>query len=180
MRVQSLFVLFAVVFSVSALAARPSYNYLGAAYTYQDLDWCTQDGFNLEGSIVYDEQFFIQGQFSDVDGDICGSTNVSLSAGVRSNLGSASSLYGKITLLSRDTGSDSDPGIGITMGARSFVARGVEAEAFIGYEKVDNYSEAFVGAAGSYWLNRDVAFRATLVLIEEDKQAVSFGVRLQY
>lgn len=177
-----LFVLIAV-FATDALAGnRPNFNYFGIGYAYDDLEDynCTQDGLFLEGSLSYDEQVFIQARHVDVTSNDpygCGSTTTQLSLGLRGDYGTSSVLYGKASVLFRDYGDDSDPGLGMSFGVRSIVANGLEAEGFIGYETVDSFSQSYVGGAANYWISRDFSLRATISTTSKSTTGFTFGVR---
>lgn len=165
-------------------ANRPNFNYAGLGYTYQDLDSfaCDQDGLFLEGSLSYDEQIFIAAKHVDVtsDGYDCGSTTTSVSLGLRGDIGTTSVLYGKATFLYRDYGSDADPGLGLSFGARSIISNGLEAEGFIGHESVDSYSESYIGGALNYWISPDFSLRGSLTSSSESTTTLGLGIRLNF
>ena len=176
------FLLVIVSASQTALAARPTYNFLGLGYIRQDLhagNDCVQDGLYLEGSLAMDEHFFVAARHVDVTSDEwhCGSTTTRISGGFKADVGRASSFYSFATGMIHDSGNDTDPGLGMEMGLRSFWQRGLESQFFIGYEVVDDFDESYIGAGLNYWFARHWSLNAQATFTNEDTTGLSLGIR---
>lgn len=170
--------------SVSCLAARPNYNYLGLGYVRHEISTgnsCVQDGIALEGSLVMNEHFYVAAEHIDVTSDEwCGSTTTKLSGGFRSNVGVNSSVYSVATVLAQDSGNDTDPGLGLELGVRTALRSGVEAQFFIGYDLIDNFDESYIGAGFNYWIARRFSLLGQAELTNEDTSRLSLGFRFNF
>lgn len=166
--------------AATTLAAGPSFNYLGAGYALHHVDDCDPDGLYLEGSATLNEFVFFEGRHIDVVSDLCGSTSTFASAGIRSEVGSSSYVYGLATVLYRDYGNDSDAGLGVRAGIRSFVSQGVEARGYAGYELADELDQFYVGAGINYWLTRDFSLSGDLSLSDSEGQVLTAGLRFNF
>lgn len=176
-------VFLALAISVSA-SARPAYNYVGVGYMRQDVSDrnCIQDGLVLEGSLLTNEHMYVRALHVDVTSDnaSCGFTMTSLSGGVRSDFGANSSVYGLATLMARDSGNDTDPGVGLQAGMRSILSSGLELKFFMGYDIVDDFDESYLGAGINYYLSRSISFMAEAFVTNEDTSGVSAGLRFNF
>lgn len=161
---------------------RPNFNYAGIGYTWDDLEEfdCEQDGLYVEGSIMVNEQMFLQGQYSDVDGNNgCGSQLGRVGAGIRADFGANSALYGIFSLVHLDYGQDADPGFGLNVGIRSIVAPGVELRGYLAHDDVDEYDQTYLGAGVNYWLSREFSLTGEAT-VSDDTQGISAGIRLNF
>ena len=171
--------------NASTLYGRPNWNYVGGGYTWQRLDVgalgdCKQDGLYFEGSLLINEQIFVQADVSDVNGDFCGSTNYAVGAGITADYGSASVIYGVGQLIMRDYGGDSDPGVGINGGIRTMVRQGFELNAFAGFEKVDEADQLFIGGGINYWITPEISLTGAININDEGSEGFSFGGRYNF
>jgi len=179
--------LFAIAFLASsfAAAARPGYTYLGLSYVqdrYTDGNECTQDGGQLEASLVLNELFFVQMSHVDAtsDDDWCGSTTTAFSGGFRSPMGADSSFYGQALIIRHDRGNETDPGVGVESGVRTIWGRSWESKFFVGYEIIDEDEFSYLGVGFNKGLNHRVSLFGDLYSTNEDKTGLSLGIRFNF
>lgn len=166
---------------------RPNFNYVGGGYGWQDLEFenggsCEQDGLYIEGSLLMNEQLFVQANLADYSGDGCGSTTSALGIGIRADYGSSSSLYGVLQGLIRkfDDVNDSDPGVGLSGGIRTMVRTGLEGSGFAGFEAVDGDNQLYIGAGLNYWVSPEVSLKGNVTLDDEGSTGFSIGARYNF
>ena len=168
--------------NVSA-ANRPHFNYVQLNFLEQDLgDFnCSQDGIELIGSLVYNDQTHLEAAISDVSGNGCGSEMTRIGAGLRSDFGSASRLYGTLSIIDIDTNSgNGDFGFGLEAGIRSFIDSGIETRAYFGYVDIDNGDGSYMGLSGVYWFSSSLSLVGDLTFNDNDDESLKIGIRFAY
>jgi hypothetical protein len=187
MKLLQFFLVTATLFAAQiALAARPNYTYagLGFAYDYLDDDLigdCEQDGPFVEGSVVLNELTYFTLEHTDVpSSSFCGSTSTALGAGVRADVGGASSVNASLSMIRRDYGNDTDIGFDVDIGLRSFVASGVEAQGILGYEDIGPNEQVYVGAGVNYYLTRRFSVNSILTINDQDDKGIKLGLRFNF
>ncbi len=177
-------ILSTVLVSADVMAARPTYSYLGLNYARHEFssgNSCVQDGVELNGSLVMNEHTFIALRHVDVtSNEWCGSTTTRLSGGFRGDVGARSSLYSIASVMARDTGNDTDPGVGLELGLRTVWESGVESKIFMGYDLVDDDDESFIGIGINYGLSRRLSLVADLAATNENATQMIAGIRFNF
>lgn len=175
-------VLLAIICAVPAYAARPNYNYLGAGYARQHLEFnCNQDGLFLEASLTLNEIAYFHAQHTDLTSNRgCGATSTALSLGLRADIGRQSGIYALATMINRDYGHDSDAGFGGTFGVRGFASPGLEARGFVSYESIDGWRETYFGVGMNYWFSRAFSLNAEVAVSDEDTESFAVGLRFNF
>jgi hypothetical protein len=171
-----------VALTSNAFAAEAiNYNYAGVQYETQDLDGsCDQDGLNVYGSKVLNEDFFAIAKFSDMSGSKrCGSQNLLIGMGYHTLFGADSSLYGSLSLenTSVDYGR-SDSGLVGAVGLRGFIQRDLEANIELSHHTAFDGNTSINGGI-AYWLAPNVAATANASLGTEVISA-ALGLRFNY
>ncbi len=174
----------AALVSTDVMAARPTYSYLGlnyARHAFSSGNSCVQDGIELNGSLVMNEHTFIALRHVDVTSDEwCGSTTTRLSGGFRGDMGVRSSLYSIASVMARDSGNDTDPGVGLELGLRTVWESGVESKIFMGYDLVDDEDESYIGIGINYGLSRRLSLVADLAATNENATQMVAGIRFNF
>lgn len=165
-----------------ALAARPNYTYLGAAYAFDQLDaGCDRDGLLLEGSLVINELSFVRVEHTDVTSDTwCGSTSTSIGGGVRSDVGGSSSVYASAAVVRRDYGRNARLGLGADFGVRTLLAYGLEATGFVGYEAIASTEVTRFGGGVNYWVTPFVSVTAAVTFNDNQDEEARVGLRYTF
>lgn len=158
-----------------------NYTHAGVRYLYQDLDKynCDQDGINLYGSLDIQDGWFARAGYSDVSGDVCGSSNVVAGGGYHARFDQNLDMYGTLSFesISPDEG-DSDSGMIIAGGLRGFLSGSLEG----GLEIF--HSTTFDGTTGingllAFWFTPAVALTGEVGLAS-DVTTFAVGARLNF
>lgn len=165
-------------------AARPNYTYAGFGYTshhLEDYD-CGQDGIYLEGGLALDGQMILRGKHTDVTSGNggCGSTTTEISFGFRNDFSQNSSVYALVSLVNRDEGWDSDAGIGLSGGIRTFFSKRLEINGSISYETIDSYSQLYLTGGAAFQIFPNVTLTGDLSANDEGNTGISFGGRYNF
>lgn len=152
----------------AAHAESPSWNYVEAGYAQVDIDNGIIDddfdGFTLGGSFSFLDDFFIQGQYTDVSDDVA---NLELdfdwstvALGYKYGLNDTTDLYGAVSFERvgvelQGAGDQTENGYGLTTGVRSMVHEQVELFAEVGYVDIDDadIDGASFKVGGQYFIN---------------------------
>lgn len=160
-----------------------SYRYVGVRYMSQSLDFgavdCTQDGLVLDGSLPIRDGWFAVGSFGDVNGNPCGSSNVSVGGGYHTPFNNQFDMFGTLRFetISPDSGG-SDSGLILTGGLRGFVSREVEVKAELMHSTTYDGTTS-VGVGGLYWFNPSVSGTLDLSL-SSDSTTIAVGARFNF
>ncbi len=159
-----------------------SYNQASVQFTNQHLDDydCHQDGIALKGSKALDNDFFAVAALSDVSGNKgCGSTALSLGAGMHTVFGADSSLYGTLSYenVSVDHGTG-DSGLIAAVGIRGFVSPELETQVELAHHTAFD-GDTQLSLAGNYWINSGFAATGQVTLGTETS-AISLGIKFNY
>jgi len=82
--------------------------------------------------------------------------------------------------MARDSGNDTDPGVGLETGLRSILSSGLETKFFIGYDIVDDFDESYIGAGVNYRMGRRLSLNAEATTTNEDVTGLSLGFRFNF
>jgi len=166
-----------------AVSAKPTinYDYAGLQFTSQDLDTydCNQNGLNLYGSLALSNEFFARGSFSDVSGGRCGSQNLTIGGGYRTQFGAASSVYGVVSFedISPDNGTG-DSGIILAGGIRSFLTNNLEGKVEVAHHTAFDGDNEITGGL-VYWFDSQWSLTGDLSL-GSDQTTLAVGVRVGF
>lgn len=135
----------------AALAASPSYNYLGGDFIVAgeaevDTPFGSAeedyDGWDINGSLAITPNVFIQGEYTELEIDGGGDDVELFSGGLGLNapLGTATPLdiYGMLTYERIETGDDDTDGLGLTGGLRWLATPRLEVAPYVGYVEYDD------------------------------------------
>lgn len=162
-------------------ADRVSYDYAGVQFVdvnYDDAD-CDADGLSVYGSKALNNDFFVLGSFTDLGGDWCDSTDISLGLGYQTLFGADSSIYGALSFESLDfDNGDDDTGMILAVGIRGFVAPKLEGKVEVAHHTVFDGDTQLNGGA-YYWFSPSLAGTAEISLGSE-ATAIGVGARLNF
>lgn len=177
-----LFVFLSTLASLFVHAARPNFTYLEAGYLNQESDeLCDQDGLFLGGRYEVNSQAFFTAGFANVDGDgSCGSESLSIGYGLRGDYGNSSTFYGLGRVIRRDYEVDDDFGVGGEFGFRSIFIEGLELNALVGFEKIDDFEQIFAGVGFDYWVAQGFSVAGNFVINDENDTSISIAARLHF
>ncbi|MCR6652869.1 MAG: hypothetical protein NVV73_15905 [Cellvibrionaceae bacterium] len=165
----------------SARVPAVSYTHVGARYMFQDLDKynCDQDGPNIYGSLDIQDGWYARASFSDVSGDICGSTNVQAGGGYHTRFDEKIDMYASVSFesVSPDNGS-SDSGLVLAAGLRGYVGRQLEGGIELMHSTTGDGQTAINGLL-AYWFNESVAGTFDVGL-GSDVTTFAIGARLNF
>jgi hypothetical protein len=158
-----------------------SYNYASIQVIDQHLDDynCSQDGLRLGGSLEVSSDFFVQGSYSDVSGNRCGSENLQVGLGYHTLFGADSSLYGVLGFenTSVDQG-ESDSGLYVGAGLRGFIHTNLEAKAQLAHHTVHDGNTVLSGGV-AYWFLPTLSVTGDVGLGTETSE-IAVGLRLNF
>lgn len=166
----------------AAQAQDISYNQAAIQFTNQHLDDydCHQSGIALNGSKALDNDFFAVAALADVSGNKgCGSTALSLGAGMHTVFGADSSLYGTLSYenISVEHGIG-DSGLIAAVGLRGFVSPELEAQLELAHHTAFD-GDTQLSLAGNYWINPGFAATGQVALGSETS-SISVGIKFNY
>lgn len=167
---------------ITKRSAGPSYNYVGFQYVNQRLDWnpsCTQDGFEVYGSLDIKEGFFAVANLGDVSGNRCGSSRVAAGGGYRTDFDDQFDMFATVQFESispDDAGSDS--GLMITGGLRGFISKEIEGVLALHHSTTFDGNTG-ISAGGRFWFKPNLG--ATVdVGVGSDVNIFQLGVRYNF
>lgn len=181
---------------LSALAASPfgfaqndpaapaglSYTYAGIQYV--DQSWedggaeCDQDGLSVYGSLDIRDNWFAVGSFTDVSGDFCGSSTVTVGGGYRTAYNEIFDMYGTVSFQSvSPDGWSSESGIGLEAGLRGFLKPQLESRFAVFHSTTFEDTGILGGLA--YWFQPNIAGTADLSFSSETT-AFAIGARMNF
>lgn len=182
---------------LSALAASPlclaqnnpsspaglSYTYAGIQYIDQSIDVgpfdCDQDGLSIGGSLDLKNNWFAVASFTDVNGDVCGSSSVIVGGGYRTAYNEVFDLYGIISFqsVSPDHGSG-DSGLNLEGGVRGFLKPQLESRLALVHTTVGDSDTGILGGL-AYWFQPNIAGTFDLQFTP-DATAFAIGARMNF
>ena len=175
-------VLAALVASPSFAKSPMDYSYAGIQYFDQDLDDadCSQDGFNLYGSLEITSDLFAVGSLADASGNNgCGSETIRVGVGYQTLFGADGSVYGTLSYENTDVDAgQSDSGFVGAVGIRGFVARALEAKIEVAHHSAFD-GNTVVNGGVAYWFNQQFAVTGDASL-GSDASAIAAGVRMNF
>jgi len=172
-----------LLFTTSAIAKSPmDYSYAGVQYFDQRLDDadCSQDGFNLYGSLEINADLFAIGSLSDANGNRnCGSETMSVGIGYHTLFGADGSVYGTFSVENTDVDvGESDSGFVGAIGIRGFIARQLEAKIEAAHHTAFD-GNTVVNAGVAYWFNQQFAVTGDASL-GTDASTAAIGLRMNF
>ncbi|MCV2883633.1 porin family protein [Aestuariibacter sp. AA17] len=155
----------ASLLSSHVAAETPNWNYVEASYadlSLDDLDVDT-DGFALNGSFEFAENFFLAAGVSDMsktdDGLRFEYETMSIGLGFNQEIATGTDFYGIVSIEHAEaklsygymSDGDDDNGMGLRLGVRSMVASNVELDASAGIVKIGDESYKLYRLGGQYF-----------------------------
>lgn len=141
----------------------------GIEYTFGEVRYVDVDGgdgIEIGGSFRFNEQFYGIAGFQDLDG---GGVSVELfefGGGIIFPV-EKMDFVGEISLINADVPGDSDTGLALTGGVRSFITPELEGRVNVRYEDLFDDSDTFIEFGGDYFLAANLSIGATLELASE-------------
>jgi hypothetical protein len=158
-----------------------SYTYVGARYMSQDLDKydCDQDGINLYGSLDIQDGWFAKAGYTDVSGDICGSSSVAAGGGYHTRFDQRMDMYATLSFesVSPDEG-PSDSGLVMAGGLRGFLTGQLEGGVELFHSTTGDGTTGISGLL-AYWFNDAFAITGDVGLASE-VTTFAVGARLNF
>jgi hypothetical protein len=158
------------------------YSYAGIRYFDQHLDDadCSQDGFNIYGSLEINADLFAIASVTDASGNRnCGSETISAGIGYQTLFGADSSLYGTVSYENTDVDyGQSDSGIIAAVGIRGFVARALEAKIEAAHHTAFDGNTVINGGV-AYWFNQQFSVTGD-VSLGSDASTIAAGLRMNF
>ena len=165
-------------FGAGNSADNVAYDYIGLQYLMQDWNGCDQDGPQVYGSGSVNDSIFITASVSDVDGDYCGSTAVTVGAGYHAPLNQQFDWYGSLSYSNIDWGQGDDNGLIAEGGLRGFILERLESRVLLNYVSIGE-GDLSLGAGLAYWF--DPKFAATAdINLGGDVDGFQFGIRYAF
>lgn len=160
------------------------FNEVGLEYVSQKLDYgfgtCTQDGFNVYGSMEFEEGWFARGNVIDVSGNEgCGSTTLSVGGGYHTPFNDTFDMYGTLSFanMSVDQG-DGDSGLTLAGGLRGFLREQIEADIALIHSTLGGGGTEINGGLAYYF---DPQFAGTVDLgVGADQTTIAVGVQMDF
>lgn len=131
----------------------PGYNFIGAKYLSQDLgDYdCTQDGPSVYASVDINSNWYLQGDYTDVNGGGCGSSTLSAKGGYRAAFNDQFLWYASVGFSDTDVDyGDGDSGLIVSGGFRGFLTNELEGQLDLSHSTSFDGSTMLTGT-GIYW-----------------------------
>jgi hypothetical protein len=149
--------LIASAFAVNATAAELSFNNLGLTYQQADFDCSSDcDGFGIKGSVEFNEMFFGEVDYFNVDNDV---SLTYLGLGLRHNISDTAAIYGLLGAARIEVDSfffdDSETKAFAGVGIRGMMTENFEGEALVRKVFIGGLDPA-VKLSGTYFFTETV------------------------
>ena len=170
--------------SAPALAEQPSYNYVGLGYFQGGESGLDYDGFQIDGSVAFDEDWFGVASYgtADIDGFDGDFSLFSVGVGYTQPMSATSSWYASASLVRAEIdtnfGSIDDTGYGLEAGIRDRSMGDIELGASLGYIDVFDDTDTALSGYAMYHINEQ--FALIVDLSTADTYDFGFGARFHF
>ncbi len=176
---------FGCLMAMSALQANAqdiNYTFVEAGFSTLEYDVgplnVDGDGFDLVGSLALTDILFLTASFSDTEFDFnIDATEAGVGIGGHTPLSEQTDLFGVISLVDAEIGSNDESGYGFDLGVRHLFNSQLEFEGGFGYQDVYDESGTSINVGGRYHFENAVSAAVSYTNTEVDDNDIS-GIRI--
>ncbi len=171
------------VISFGAMAESPSFDNVEVGYTEFDFDGADVDGFELKGSKLIADDFYLKGDIASLSESRLDWRLTKIGVGYKNDYSSTSSFFSEVSYARVDVDTDFDDGdedgFEVAAGIRSMLSDKLEAKAAIEYTDIDGDDITSLVIGGAYNFTSNMAVYADYSY-DSDVSAYAVGVKFNF
>jgi predicted porin len=171
------------VISFGAMAENPSFDNVEIGYTEFDFDGADIDGFELKGSKLISDDFYIKGDIASLSESSLDWRLTKVGVGYKNDFSSSSSFFSEVSYARVDVDSDfgdaDEDGYEVALGIRSMLSDKLEAKAAVEYTDIDGDDITSLVVGGAYNFTSKMSVYADYSY-DSDLSAYGVGIRFNF